>query len=700
VERTQTGNRDRHAPADGRLGGRYVLQGPIGQGRSTVFRAVDTRLRREVAIKQVLLASGDEDRGRVRSRALREARAAARLNHPRVVAVYDILEEDDALWLVMELVEAPSLSQLVAASGPLGHRRAAGIGMDVLGALAAAHAVGVVHRDVKPANVLVTEERAKLADFGVATVRDQTRVTATGLVIGSPAFMAPEQAMGQEVGPPADLWSLGATLFFSVEGIPPFGGDSPIATVAAVVHAEPRPTHDAGPLSPLITALLTKDPSGRPSPTEVGVALAAVANGGRDAGRGLMRGLARGLTTRSRRREFTRAPGLIGRARSPGDPPSPASPSSPPTTRRPAVPATWAKTRAPGEATGQTVQAPAIEPAPGSAGGPAPGVVDEPGVGPAPGVGREPAGGVVRESVAEPAGEPLGKSGAGLAGGPAPGVVDESGAGLAGGPTPEPAVEPVSEPVRGSAPKPAVESAAGPSRRSMVGRDRRPALVALVAAAALLGLVPSATGRVTPDSGDDRAGQEVADSADSGDNSAPGPAGAEEEPTTPPGGSAAGEAADPPDAPSPAAVPEDWVPYEHAEGGYRILHPPGWQVEPSGGPRVDIRDPSTGAYLRIDWTTEPRPDPVADWQDQAGSFAGRHPSYEEIQIAPYDYRDYNAALWEFRYEDGGARLHVGNLGLVTADGDRAYALYFQTPESLWADSQELFAQFREAFQPT
>ena len=149
----------------------------LGRGRSTVFRAVDPRLQREVAVNQVQLLAGQEDAGRVRTRALREAQASARLNNPCAVTVYDVVEEEGAIWLVMELVEGPSLSQLVADEGPLAHQRAARIGLDVLTALEAAHVVGVVHRDVKPANVLVQPgDRAKLTDFGVATIHDESRV--------------------------------------------------------------------------------------------------------------------------------------------------------------------------------------------------------------------------------------------------------------------------------------------------------------------------------------------------------------------------------------------------------------------------------------------------------------------------------------------------------------------------------------------
>ncbi|HLM65651.1 MAG TPA: protein kinase [Acidimicrobiales bacterium] len=268
------------------LAGRYRLGEPIGQGRSTVYRAEDVRLRRPVAVKEVqLFVAGPEDVERTRSRAIREAHAAARIGNPRAVTVFDVVEERGSIWLVMELIDAPSLAELVAEQGPMEHHRAAQVGLDVLHALDAAHTVGVVHRDVKPANVLVTpRDGAKLTDFGVARIRDDTQVTATGLIIGSPAYMAPEQAKGDRAGPAADLWSLGATLYFAVEGESPFPGTSAIAVATAVVYGAHRPPAHHGPLTAVIERLLSKEPIDRPTPGEVRRALVAAAGQGSGAG--------------------------------------------------------------------------------------------------------------------------------------------------------------------------------------------------------------------------------------------------------------------------------------------------------------------------------------------------------------------------------------------------------------------------------
>jgi hypothetical protein len=264
-------------------GGRYVLGDEIGRGCSVVYAARDTRLGRPVAVKRVASAGPDADDAR--ARALREARSAARFSSPHVVGIYDVVEEQGAIWLVMELVRAPSLERLVRSGGPLDEARAARIGLAVLAALESAHAAGIVHRDVKPANVLVAAgpdgaNAVKLADFGVASVNDDLALTATGLVVGSPSYMAPEQALGQPAGPAADLWALGALLYFAVEGEPPFAGDSAIATASAVVHGRPRPPARAARLSRPIELLLVKAPEQRPAPDRIRALLGPVAEHG------------------------------------------------------------------------------------------------------------------------------------------------------------------------------------------------------------------------------------------------------------------------------------------------------------------------------------------------------------------------------------------------------------------------------------
>ncbi|MDQ3952845.1 MAG: serine/threonine protein kinase, partial [Actinomycetota bacterium] len=252
---------------------RYALERPIGRGgMGTVWRATDRLLRRAVAVKEVQLpqAVPENERAVTRSRVLREARAAARISHPGAVIVYDVVEEDERPYIVMDLVEAPTLEDVVRRKGPLDEARVARLGLEVLGALEAAHSQDIVHRDVKPANVMLPEGRhAKLADFGIASVKGDPRLTATGLVLGSPSYMAPEQAKEDVTGPASDLWSLGATLYFAVEGEPPFDRGQAIPTLTAVVGEDPRPLRKARALRGPIEALLEKDPARRPAAAAV-----------------------------------------------------------------------------------------------------------------------------------------------------------------------------------------------------------------------------------------------------------------------------------------------------------------------------------------------------------------------------------------------------------------------------------------------
>src|SRR5919106_3616320 len=266
-----------------RVADRYVLKEVLGRGgMGVVWRADDTILRRRVAIKEIEFptALGVQGLDVVKERATREARNAAALTHPNVIAIYDTIQEDGRAYIVMEFVEAPTLGTVIERDGPMSPTRAASIAIDILDALATAHDAGIVHRDVKPANVMVPQGGcAKLADFGIATVVDDPKLTSTGMVLGSPQFMAPEQASGARSAPATDLWALGATLYYMVEGVSPFDRGEPIPTLAAVVHEPPRPPRRAGPLEPLLVDLLQKDPAARPSAHQIRAVLADVATG-------------------------------------------------------------------------------------------------------------------------------------------------------------------------------------------------------------------------------------------------------------------------------------------------------------------------------------------------------------------------------------------------------------------------------------
>ncbi|MER7195705.1 serine/threonine-protein kinase [Streptomyces flaveolus] len=257
---------DRQAGAGRLVGGRYRLLERLGAGgMGTVWRARDEVVERDVAIKepQVPENLGAAERRTAFLRIEREARAAARIDHPSVVTIHDVVGEAGRPWIVMELLRGKSLAELLD-EGTLAPAEAARIGLAVLGALAAAHEAGVLHRDVKPGNVMVgRHDRVVLTDFGIAQVEGEQKLTETGAFIGSPEYIAPERVLGRRPGPESDLWSLGVMLYLAVEGVSPFRRQTTPSTLQAVLLAELPPPQNAGELSGLITGLLRKEPESR-----------------------------------------------------------------------------------------------------------------------------------------------------------------------------------------------------------------------------------------------------------------------------------------------------------------------------------------------------------------------------------------------------------------------------------------------------
>jgi eukaryotic-like serine/threonine-protein kinase len=507
----------------GRLvSGRYSLDVPLGSGgMGTVWAADDTLLKRRVAVKQVKLPPSIPltEREAIKARATREARAAAQLSHPNVVTIFDVVE-DDGTFIVMEIVEAPTLAETVRAEGPLRYREAARIGLDVLEALEAAHAKGIIHRDVKPGNVMCPPSGpAKLADFGIASLKGDPKITTTGMIMGSPSFMAPEQAMGGAAGPATDLWSLGATLYFATEGTPPFDRGQPIPTLAAVVHDVAPMPRGAGALGPVIAALMSKEPEERPRPVTLRTMLADVAGGH-------------------------------------------------------AAVATRAHTIPPLEVEATPRPAPAVEPEP-------------------------------------------------------------------------------------TAPEPS-------------GRRGRGALIALGVAALIV-----AGGVVLFNLFDEETPGTNPRAEKNGGRS----------------GSEAGEE-QPPD----IGATETFV---AGDTGYGVDVPADWKERPQTETRIDLVDPDTGDYLRVEWTDQPGADALAAWEGQAPGFASSHANYEELRLEEVEFQDSpTAALWEYRWSEGEAQLHAYNLGFVTADSEYGFALNFVADEANWDDVQPLWKHFRGTFGPT
>jgi eukaryotic-like serine/threonine-protein kinase len=597
---------------DHRVGGRYELTRRIARGGGgTVWAGYDHLLEREVAVKHVVIpdelppAERDKLRARVRS----EARAAARLLHPSAVAIFDVVAEDGDVHLVLELVDDPTLDERVARDGPLDEAAAARVGLGLLDVLVAAHRRGIVHRDVKPSNIFVSsDDSVKLSDFGIASVEGEMRLTRTGATMGSPMYIAPEQALGHDAAPSVDLWGLGASLYLAIEGVPPFERSNAVATVHAVVHDDARPFQRADALAPLLQRLLVKDPADRAGVDEVRAALAPVA--GVDA------------------EPVAAASPPVVPVRSSDEPPPPAPPPPPPAASEDAL------------ATDE-LAAPAPPP---------------------------PADGDDRPST------------------------DETEAAAA----------------RTAAP-PAEATTEGPRRR-------RPWLVlAAVAALVLLGIVVFATGGPgTDDAGDeapppaedtDEAPAEEAPADDPGEE-APPPEEAPDEDEAPeedePDEAPDEPADEPADEEEPAddEVPEASVPgdWQVVDGpAYRVAVPGDWEVRPGQGRLVDHRDPASSTYLRVDWTPDPRSDPVENWRELSADLSSRFADYREVQLSDVTFRGQPAALLEYTYTAGGARLRAYNLNILA--GDRAYALNLQSSAQEWDEVEPMFASMVGGFEP-
>lgn len=264
AERAGTSRQDKSARL---LAGRYRLGDVLGRGgMGTVWRAEDETLGRTVAVKELRFPSNidEEEKRRLITRTLREAKAIARIRNTSAVTVFDVVQEDDRPWIVMELVEGKSLAEVIREDGLLEPRRAAEVGLAVLDVLRSAHREGILHRDVKPSNVLIADDgRVVLTDFGIAQVEGDPSITSTGMLVGAPSYISPERARGHKPGPAADLWSLGGLLYAAVEGTPPYDKGSAIATLTAVMTEPLEEPKNAGPLRDVIHGLLNKDPAQR-----------------------------------------------------------------------------------------------------------------------------------------------------------------------------------------------------------------------------------------------------------------------------------------------------------------------------------------------------------------------------------------------------------------------------------------------------
>ncbi|RJL31221.1 serine/threonine-protein kinase [Bailinhaonella thermotolerans] len=627
---------------DGRVvAGRYRLAEPLGRGgMGVVWRAHDEVLDRVVAVKELLIPPQitDEERSNFNRRTLREARAAGRLNHPGVIVVHDVIEEDGRPWIVMQLVDSRSLGQILKDEGPLPPGKVADIGLQVLGALKAAHDSGVLHRDVKPENVLISEDgRVVLTDFGIATMEEETSLTRTGTLLGTPSYIPPERVRGGAAQRESDLWSLGATLYAAVEGRPPHDRGSPLPTIAAVLNDEPDPPKLAGPLAPVLMGLLRKDPEQRMEFAEAARLLA----------------LARGDSPQ--------------RATRPISAPAPTSvlPGAGEEARKRPLLAPWR--RAPEAAAPAAASAAAASAAPAP---PSPAPEAAPGdakpYGETPAAHREsptrPSPRGEEESPARPAPEPA------RATPPAPAVRPEKAAD-----------EP---PARRDTPPEPVE----PPERTGASPLRRGLWVA-VPAAVLVAVIAGYLG--------------VKSAQEQPRSNATQPAATSPAQQPPAGGSPSSQAAQtaspaPTPTPSPKdeGVPEGWR--IHKDRTFSVALPKDWRVWKRSGPQTFFRDPDdTSRYLLIEYTTNVKSDPVKDWKDQEPVARPRFPGYKRIRIDRVDYMK-EAADWEFTFDGRGGRTRVLNRGFVAND-TYGFAIYWSAPERTWEEDYHHFETFARTF---
>jgi hypothetical protein len=600
-----------------------------------VWRARDEILDREVAIKEIVLPAEFTvaDRDAAQRRTLREARAAARLSHPNVVRVYDVLEADDRTWIVMEYVPSCSLQQAIKADGPLEPRRTAHIGLEVLAGLDAAHRAGVRHRDVKPANVLLAHDgRVVLTDFGIATIEGDSLVTRSGLVLGSPAYMSPERARYGTAGVASDMWSLGATLYAAVEGRSPYQRRSAIETLTALAGDEPDPPHRAGVLKPVLDGLLRKDPADRTDVGETQRRLRTAATGERVPDR--------------------RWPRSVGRSH----------PASAVTAARQEPPSGSAAADAVVAASAPVVPLPRVAEPPSRVTEPAASVA---------------AVDAANASTAHPHMEslpdlpsPATQSPVGMSTDPAAdgdaAMPNRSGTGQARRRTGL-----ATAAILALAVTTVIWLAIRQDPSSSARSDPGQTAATTAAPAAPVGPGPATPSSAGGDTSNSAGGRSPATTGGAGLDQSGGTSGAS-------GGTSGNQRSDGAQRP---ALPAGWRDYRDSTG-FTVYVPTGW-TRSRDGSIVYFRDPKTGRVLGIDQTNRPKSDPVADWRGQSSYRVARgdFPGYREVHIVAVKY-GLKAADWEFTF-NGRVRQHVNNRGFVVSES-KAYGIYWQTKDTDWA----------------
>lgn len=623
-----------------------------------VWKARDEVLHRDVAIKELVPPPGltDEERREMRERSLREARAIARLNHANVVRIFDVLRTDGDPWIVMEYVASKSLQDTLAEDGPVSVAQTIEIGLGVLGALNAAHKAGVMHRDVKPGNVLLGEDgRVVLTDFGLATIPGDPNVTRTGMVLGSPAYISPERAREGTAGPEADLWSLGATLYAAVEGKSPYARPSAISTLAALATEPMPPPKNAGPLKAVLNGLLRKDPNERIN-AEVAERLLRRAGGKRARGISLLDGVRRPGPNgpREPRPPHVPAPRPAESADRPVSPPPVAAAAT--TSAVDATPTTVVPSSADADPT-------ALVPAEPTA------TIDPPASSDAdPTAKVTAAGDTAGDGTTDADDEPT--------------VVD--------GPPVAPEQRKPSTPTSLMPPvSPAGRAPVLPSDGTKPSNTRRNLLIGAVVALLLISLVvivPMLT------DGDDKSPQAAPTGAAA--TSAPAPTSAPAVPPPTTGAPSPTPSATP--SVDPNALPAGWKLHKDP-AGFSLPIPDGWVRKQGDGSTVVFDESNGPGELLVQWTDRPAKDAVADWREQEPKRASRVNNYQYLSNKACDFWK-TCADWEWLETRDGQRIHVRNRGFVTAK-NRGYALRWEIAQKDWQANLPNFDRIAKGFVP-
>ncbi|MGC5563865.1 serine/threonine-protein kinase [Streptomyces sp. FR-108] len=626
------------------LAGRYRLGGVLGRGgMGTVWRAEDETLGRTVAVKELRLPPriDEDEKRRLITRTFREAKAIARIRNNSAVTVYDVVDEDDRPWIVMELVEGKSLAEVIREDGLLTSRRAAEVGLAILDVLRSAHREGILHRDVKPSNVLIAEDgRVVLTDFGIAQVEGDPSITSTGMLVGAPSYISPERARGHKPGPAADLWSLGGLLYAAVEGVPPYDKGSAIATLTAVMTEPVEQPKNAGPLEKVIYGLLVKDPEQRLD----------------DAG-------ARAMLT-----EIINTP-------EPKDEPEPVDATK--VVPLPDPPADKSARKGTAGGKKKAAAAAALASA-GSASAASP------------------------ASSATPAGS---DAAAGARSGAAAGAAKGAGAAASSKDRDVAASALNSSAVGGSPGDSGPTYSRGTTSRAPltdVVPRRTLVIIAVVVALAVLGTILAVTlggddgsGAQENKGGDGKstssganAGsdtkQDESSGTDSDDDDKAGSSGGgatkESSPSASASGESSGSGGSGGSGEGSNSGSGSGVESTHKDGqGFSIGLPKGWKYQSTSAAGARFAGPD-GQKLLVGWTTTPKDDPVADWKNQE-QFMKRS-QYQRIRIEKVDYRGWNTADWEFTYVESGTEYRSIDRGFVVNDS-QGYALMYTAKGSKW-----------------